>query len=242
LETVAFVLHTERPFTVNALSLRNFFIEVDPRGKLADMVAGGARNRFNYPRIQFTVVKQQPIIVGINEGIEVVRAALQNLEIISVSFINWVVEEVEENYSVANFDDLEHIHNYEFLNPWVALTDQHLGRYKYYYGSERVGYLNKILNKNIIFIIKEFQKLPEYKVINKIRMNGLKPMIDESLNAGLFTGDFQVNVKLPNFIGMGNAISRGYGTIRLINSFKDKAPRETDEEVNGNLISPAYSN
>ncbi len=233
---MAYILHTERPFTANAMTLRNFFIEIDPKGKLADMVTGNMRNRFNYPRIQFTVVKQQPILVGINEGIKIVADVLKNIEMISVSFINWVVEEVEESYSKANFDDLDHIYNYEFLNPWVALSDQHLGRYKYFYGSERVGYLNKILNKNIIFIIKEFQKLPEYKVINKIRMNGLKPMIDESLNAGMFTGDFQVNIKLPNFIGMGNAISRGYGTVRLINSFKEKAPRETDEEVNGNLI------
>lgn len=237
---MAYILHTERPFTANALSLRNFFIDLDPKSKLADMVAGPTRAQFNYPRIQFTVVKQQPIIIGINEGIEVVAEALKNIHLISVSFINWIVEEVEEVYSKANFEDLEHIHNYEFLNPWVALSDQHLGRYKYFYGSERVGYLNKILNKNIIFIIKEFQKLPEYKILNKIRMNGLKPMIDESLNAGLFTGDFQVNVKLPNFIGMGNAISRGYGTIRLINSFREKAPRETDEEVNGNLLVPTY--
>ena len=240
METTAFIIHTERPFTANANSLRDFFIELNPKGKLADMVTGSIRTRFNYPRIQFTVVKQQPIIIGINEGIEVVSDALKDLEIISVSFINWVIEEIEESHSVSNFDDLDHIYNYEFLNPWVALTDQHLGRYKYFYGSERVGYLNKILNKNIIFIIKEFQDLPHYKVINKIRMNGLKPNIDESLKAGLFTGDFQVNVRIPDYIGMGNAISRGYGTIRLINSFREKAPRETDEEVNGNIKTTNY--
>ncbi|MCK5684025.1 hypothetical protein KAJ27_07885 [bacterium] len=237
---MAYILHTERPFTANAFALRNFFIELDPKSKLADMVIGNARSRFNYPRIQFSVVKQQPIIIGVDEGIEIIAETLKNLQIISIAFINWMVEEVEEVYSEANFDDLEHIYNYEFLNPWVALSGQHLGRYKYFYGAERVGYLNKILNRNIIFIIKEFQNLPEYKVINKIRLNGLKPMIAHSLNAGMFTGDFQVNIKLPNYIGMGNAISKGYGTIRLINTFREKAPRGTDEEVNGNLIVSTY--
>jgi hypothetical protein len=235
-EATAFFLHTDRPFTASAFAMRNYFLELAPESTFARLIDGDLRQKFVYPRIQFTVIKQEPVVVAINEAIEVVRDFVNRVRYISVSFINWSVEQVDEQSSSAIFTKADSIYNYELLNPWVALTEHHFTKYKYFYGSERVGYLNKILTKNILFLIREFSEYADFKVTCRVRMNGLKPMIDEQLQAGLFTGDFQTNVRLPDYIGMGSAISRGYGTIRLINSFRRKAPKGPDMEVNGNLI------
>ena len=52
----------------------------------------------------------------------------------------------------------------------------------------------------------------------KLNLSSLLPKSIDDKNWGAFNGEFSVNISLPNYLGIGNGITRGYGTIfKLLN-------------------------
>ena len=50
-------------------------------------------------------------------------------------------------------------------------------------------------------------------IFTKITLQSLDPIKTEQKNWGLFEGKLFTNVNLPNYIGVGNGITRGFGTL-----------------------------
>jgi hypothetical protein len=76
-----------------------------------------------------------------------------------------------------------------------------------------VSFLNKLLGQNIVFIAKELGVDLEDKVFTKVNLSSLFPKPVDENNWGAFSGEFSANFNLPNYIGLGNGITRGYGAI-----------------------------
>ena len=76
--------------------------------------------------------------------------------------------------------------------------------------------------------------------ITKVNINNLSPdKIDEN-GWGAFTCEFRTNFNLPSYIGLGNGITRGFGTLFSLNNpdslttegSKDKIEDYVEEEIN----------
>jgi hypothetical protein len=51
----------------------------------------------------------------------------------------------------------------------------------------------------------------ETKIYTQLHLESFYPKIVDDGQMGAFEGDFQTNFMLPNFLGVGNCITKGYG-------------------------------
>ena len=105
---------------------------------------------------------------------------------------------------------------------------------------EKPPFLNQLLGKNLLFIAKELGFEIKNKIFTKVSIDNLIPeKIDEN-GWGAFTGEFKTNFLLPSYIGLGNGITRGFGTIFSLNNpsgliseaSKEKTEEYIEEEIN----------
>ena len=101
-------------------------------------------------------------------------------------------------------------------------------------------FLNQLLGKNLLFIAKELGFEIKNKIFTKVSVDNLIPeKIDEN-GWGAFTGEFKTNFLIPSYIGLGNGITRGFGTLFSLNnpnsltpeSSKEKPEKYIEEEIN----------
>ena len=136
------------------------------------------------------------------------------------------VEESEESFLFTST-----LHKYNFISNWVALNQNTSKQYSAKNGEDRLQYLNNLVAKNIVFISREIGfDLPE-NIYYKINVSSLKPIKLDQNGWGAFEGEFFTNLILPNYIGIGNGITRGYGTITAeeIKGRPDFTKEEFDE-------------
>ena len=79
---------------------------------------------------------------------------------------------------------------------------------------KKISYLNKLLGTNLIFLAKEMGMPIDKGIYTKVEVSNLHPKSIDDNKWKSFKGDFKTNIILPNYIGLGNGITRGYGTIR----------------------------
>ena len=146
--------------------------------------------------------------------------------------------DIEENKDQLN--TTKNLLKYKFITPWVALNKSIGGKYRFLTDQEKPLFLNKLLGQNILFIAKEFCLDIKTKIFTKVNINNLSPdKIDEN-GWGAFTGEFRTNFILPSYIGLGNGITRGFGTLFSLNNpdslitegSKDKIEDYAEEEIN----------
>ena len=116
---------------------------------------------------------------------------------------------------------------YKFVSPWVALGNTTQNRYKFLKNKDRIAFLNKLLGQNLVFLGREMEIDLKEKVYTRIKLASLSPKPVDEDNWGAFTGEFQTNFVLPDYIGIGNGITRGYGAIHGLFSEDDLSDKNT---------------
>ena len=198
------------------------------------MLNGKYRNRYLYPRVQVKVVNEKILIIGVGEGVDPVLQLTENIKLLDFGNITFSVLEknIEENKNVFEYND--ELFTYQFLTSWAALNNNSWKIFKCLEKREKANFLNKLLSKNLAFIYNELNLNPPEKFISMIKVNSIEPSSIDDNKWGAFDGKFTTNLNLPNFIGLGNGISRGYGTLLNFTSSKllnidDLDYSETDE-------------
>ncbi|MEM7828676.1 MAG: CRISPR-associated endonuclease Cas6 [Candidatus Aenigmatarchaeota archaeon] len=172
---------------------------------------------YSYPRIQYKVVNGSGLLLGIQEGADILRDAFREIELTEIDMGGRSMEVLSR--SVENCETelstLSETVSYTFVTPWLALNRKNYESYKMSDSyEERVGLLEKILTGNLIAVSKGlgYTVAQRLKVkINRIRevQTALKgtPMLG-------FYGTFSVNFRIPEYFGIGKSVSRGFGTVK----------------------------
>ena len=187
-----------------------------PDESLIPFINGSYRNEYLYPRVQVKILNEEIYLLGIEEGVGPIESLVNNLDIMNFGNITFQVKGVENEVFDISVGPSEKSIYYEFLTPWIALNKINLKRYRTLKNSdeERINFLRRLLSQNIAFIGKELglRKL-DTKIFVDIALDTLKPRImDEGKNAS-FEGGFSTYFVLPNFIGVGNGITKGFGVL-----------------------------
>jgi len=129
---------------------------------------------------------------------------------------------------------------YKFITPWIALNKSTGGKFRFLSNQEKPLFLNKLLGQNLLFIAKEVGEEIKTKIHTKVIVDSNVPEKIDDNGWGAFSGEFKTNFILPNYIGLGNGITRGYGTLFSFNNpntLKEKNSKENiddyiEEEIN----------
>ena len=213
LRTVTVRLITDKPVKKTPYQVKGVFINQFADDPIIPLLNGQYRKEFLYPRVQVKILNEQIYLVGINEGVDSLLSLREKFDTLDFGNITFQVNDVNVDEQSDILVPSNRPVRYTFISPWVALNPVTNKRYKDLNNSGRIKYLSQLLTHNILFLGKEMGITIDTKVYTWLSLSSLFPKPVGEKNWGSFSGGFKTNFILPNYIGLGNGITRGFGTI-----------------------------
>lgn len=175
------------------------------------------KNKFlyRYPLVQYKKIDRAYYIIGLEEGAEILKNIWSEIHEINIEGKIIPVNEKELLFKNLEIGETEKPISYKFKTPYLPLNQNNYEEYKLMPYIERKEKLQKIIINNII----SFCKAINYTVLERLNVSidltAGKSVLKGTLMLS-FRGTFKVNFLLPDFIGLGKSVSRGFGTIYKI--------------------------
>lgn len=174
---------------------------------------------YRYPLIQFKMLDKTPAIIAVGDdavqGFSKIFMSLNRIMIdkteIPVYEKNLRCEESEFGYSQEQIV-------YEFVSPWIGLNQKNYRRYAESSDkAEKNLMLRKALVGNLLSMSKSFGYWlgKDQEIRSDVALKE-KPVILKGKTLIGFTGAFKCNFIIPDFLGIGKSVSRGFGTVERI--------------------------
>lgn len=171
---------------------------------------------YQYPRIQYKVVNQRPAVICVDEGVDEIHHFFQKP--------NWDLMLYDRQYSVKvsklqinqfNMQVWDATFTYN-LYRWHALNQENYTIYRNLTDdAEKHALLERILTGNILSLAKGIGWTVEKEVkvkVKQILKQRWIPLKDKKVLG--FDIEFDTNVFLPNYIGLGKNVSIGFGVVK----------------------------
>ena len=169
-----------------------------------------------YPALQCKMIKNALMVVGINEGADVLERISRSRQKILPGEITCSIVARDTGIREEPFGISGIMTTYEFLTPWLALNQQNTKKFYELEGKpERDAFLMKILSGGLLILSKSLGYQPPGPVICEEKVRFRKDWIDNK-SVMVFVGKFRTNLRIPDYLGMGQSISLGFGTVRQI--------------------------
>lgn len=190
----------------------NLFLEHSPL--LHNHYADGS-SRYAYPLVQYKVIDKMPVLLGFQEGAELLITLFLKIREICIEGQHFQI--LAKNITQKQCELLvnKQLYNFSFKTLWMALNQENFKKYESLAESELTDFLNRQLQNNILSFYKgmSFRTDERIMVISKLEEKQTlfknQPMI-------AFSGQFTSNAYLPELTGIGKAVSRGFGTVSQI--------------------------
>lgn len=217
LKTMFLKMESDQPIREDSAKLRGFFANKFNSYLLLHNHLRNNKFLYQYPRIQYKTINHTKMILGLVEGVDVLQSIYNQYDQIVLAGRTYQIFSKEISLKVEDFGISSENMKYEFITPWFALNGENYQRYKNYNYSERTDQLKSILIRNIMAIAKTFQYFVDSKIIVNTNLKET-PIKFKGKDVIGFLGTFQVNFNLPNYIGLGKSVSRGFGTIKKLSN------------------------
>jgi len=239
-ESVVIRLTSDKPVRKTPYQVKGVFMNQFSDQKIVPFLNGKLRNKYLYPRVQVKILNEQIYIIGIKEGVDSVLSLIDNIRSFNFGNITINIEKYDIEENKDQFITTEKLLRYKFITPWIALNKSTGGKYRLLADQGKPLFLNQLLGKNLLFIAKELGFEIKNKIFTKISVDNLIPEKINENGWGSFTGEFKTNFLLPSYIGLGNGITRGFGTLFSLNNpnclipeiLNEKTEEYIKEEIN----------
>jgi hypothetical protein len=170
---------------------------------------------YRYPVVQSKQIKNSLITLGISQGADFLFEHTRGLNEISQGTSACTILERDTTIRLEEFG-IGTLKTYEFLTPWLALNQQNTKKFYTLKGKvERDAFMHSILINTLGMLAKSL----DYKIPEPIQCEAkIRFRIDriEHENVIVFLGKFRTNLKIPDYFGIGQSVSQGFGTIRCV--------------------------
>ncbi|NQT64661.1 MAG: CRISPR-associated endonuclease Cas6 [FCB group bacterium] len=172
---------------------------------------------YKFPKIQYRIINNHPVLIGINEGIDILKKVFFSLDEIIISKRKYVLHEKEILLLEREFGISDDFISYHFISPWMALNKENHTKYIPFNKSEQQQFLKRILIGNIISMAKGLNYTVPDDFVIKIK-GYFKPKKVNYKNQKMlcFSGEFITNFHIPDFMGLGKQSARGFGVVEKI--------------------------
>ena len=216
LKILVLVLNTDRAIKEDASKLRGFIANKFKQYPILHHHLKEAGYLYSYPRVQYKIIEETAIILGLEEGAEVLKKISDEIMDLELEFgkSKYRVESIQMNVLRADFGPCRENNHYKFLTHWLALNPANYERYKGMNDwKDKKEFLNGILVGNLLSMCKSL----DYVVTSKLYVHSR--LDDEQVEyKGVpvigFTGEFRVNFRIPDFFGLGKGVSQGFGVVK----------------------------
>lgn len=171
--------------------------------------------RYQYPLVQYKVLNRAPTLVAINEGAQLLTQLFLKIRELKIDGQDYKVlsKNITSELAVAGYS--EDLHEYFFQTMWMGLNQENYSKYIQEDTNEgKLRILNRIITGNVLSFFKSMNIFlePGQRLMVKCKLDEKSTRFkDKEMMA--FSGSFVMNANLPSRIGLGKAVSRGFGTI-----------------------------
>ena len=171
---------------------------------------------YRYPLVQYKVLDHIPTLVGLNEGADLLIQLF--LKINELRIDGQIFEVFQKNIEskkieIGLADDL---HAYRFQTLWMALNQQNFADYMEEDAMQRAKHLKSILVGNILSFYKAMDYHVEGNIMANLKVRHERETQFKNRSMVAFEAEFVTNAILPDYIGLGKSVARGFGSIVII--------------------------
>ena len=173
------------------------------------------QSQYRYPLVQYKVTGHTPMLLGINEGGELLTSLFLKVQELQLDGRTYPVLSKNirnQRWAIGLDSDL---HHYRYETLWMGLNQDNHQRYVQTESEqERQEQLKRIAISNILAFYKSFNLLlpKEQRILLSLQVQEKSTRFkDQRMLA--FSGGFTTNALLPDFAGLGKSVSRGFGTV-----------------------------
>ena len=172
---------------------------------------------YKYPRIQFKVIDRMALLLGLAEGSDLLARLWLEIDHTTIGSDHLPVLESTIIQRRVELGETTEAIKYRFVIPWLALNQENERHYAMTnLEKERQELLEKTLIGNCLSISKSFgYTVNQHLKADASKLKEVKCMLKGVTMRG-FVGTFAINFLLPDKIGLGKSVSRGFGTIERI--------------------------
>lgn len=174
------------------------------------------RLKYEYPKIQYNINNNKAIILGIEDNaIGVLKNIALNVNELILGENVYKVIKINAHYQDSEFGIINNgkMISYKFKTPWLALNKENYMRFRSSSISERRELLKKILIGNILSMSKHLEYNVPGTIQADIELSATKVSYKDVPLIG-FKGIFEVNFLIPEYLGIGKAVSHGFGAVK----------------------------
>ena len=212
IESLYLVLNTDRPVEEDATKLRGYIGNTFIRYPILHHHA--PELIYTYPKVQYKVIGGTPAILGIGEGVGVLREIAPQINDLQLSNSHYSVRQRVQYEQAVNMVPIRDAVQYRFITPWIALNQEHFERYlSLTEWADKKMLLNSILIGNILSMAKGLDIVIDRELHVTTKVDQATVMFKGIKMIG-FTGEFRVNYAIPEYFGIGKGVSAGFGTVK----------------------------
>jgi hypothetical protein len=169
--------------------------------------------RYKYPLVQYKVIQEVPMLVGVNEGATLLTELFLKVTELNIGGRTYPLMQKNLDYYQAAAGLINELHSYQFETLWMALNQENHKRYGLLKShAEKQSLLNALLKNNLLSFFKGINIWLEAPLMAKGIFTEHTTQFKNQSMLG-FKGEFVTNALLPDYIGLGKAVSRGFGTV-----------------------------
>ncbi|MCW4009944.1 MAG: CRISPR-associated endonuclease Cas6 [Candidatus Bathyarchaeota archaeon] len=197
---------------------RDYISSVKLRGFLGSLFVDDAEfhhhseRSYHYPLIQYKRVTGELMILGLQDYAKVLMNKMSIVDSISTKHGSFKVDSQEMNLSTWQIRNISCC--YDFATPWLPLNEANYSAFKNCTPEKQKAFLEKMLVGNTLSCLKGLGIFVDYRVESFLVSFRSFYVRAHGNPFEAFTARFFLNVDLPDFIGLGKSVSKGFGTIR----------------------------
>jgi len=171
-------------------------------------------SKYKYPLVQYKVIDKMPHLVGIEEGGKLLVDLFLKIKTIDIEGTVYQVNSKNITNTITEIGDFSKLIEYHFETLWMGLNQENHKKYLQLNSIEdKKEFLSKQLQNSLLAFYKGVDFFTKDRILATAKLQEKTTKFkDKTMLA--FSGSFLTNAVLPDFIGIGKSVSRGFGTIK----------------------------
>lgn len=170
---------------------------------------------YSYPQIQYKVIDKKPMLIGFGDGFKPLYNGVMEEENITVGERKMDTSNLNIKIYETEIGDTTDFVKYRFLNPWLSLNQKNYEEYMGANNEERKVLLRKVLTGNVLSLAKSLDLTIENTLVPEVNLKEITVNFKNNQMIA-FVGDFRINFLLPDYLGIGRSVSRGFGAVKRV--------------------------
>jgi hypothetical protein len=170
--------------------------------------------RYAYTLIQYKVLRGLPTVIGVADGARLVMQAFMDVEELDLGGQIVRVDDKELKVDKVRAGVIDELREYRLATPIWAFNQANYGKFKGMPEEEVPGFLKRLFTSHLVTALRGIgcEVSQDKPIMISLR---LQPRLVNAKNQRMqmYVGGFTANVALPEGIGIGKSVSKGFGTV-----------------------------